>query len=115
MELTTLQQLWWLITSVVGSLFLFLTFVQGGQTLLFSVAKTDLEKSMVINSLGRKWELTFTTLVLFGGDMVLTIAGYHAGEGAVQKYGGVPPYSSTRGYVKKVLRFYHHFKKKAGG
>ena len=51
---------------------------------------------------------------MFGGDMVLTISGYHAGEGAVMKYNGVPPYSSTHGYIKKVLKFYHHYKKKAG-
>jgi cytochrome d ubiquinol oxidase subunit II len=69
LDTTILQQLWWLLVSVVGSLFLFLTFVQGGQTLLWQVAKTDVEKSLVINSLGRKWELTFTTLVLFGGAL----------------------------------------------
>jgi soluble lytic murein transglycosylase-like protein len=51
---------------------------------------------------------------MFGGDMVLTIAGYHAGEGAVQKYDGVPPYTSTRGYIRKVLGFYQRFKAKAG-
>ena len=50
---------------------------------------------------------------MFGGDMVLTISGYHAGEGAVMKYNGVPPYSSTHGYIKKVLKFYHHYKRKA--
>jgi cytochrome d ubiquinol oxidase subunit II len=69
LELMELQQLWWIIISVVGSLFLFMTFVQGGQTLLAYVARNDLEKSLVLNSLGRKWELTFTTLVLFGGAM----------------------------------------------
>lgn len=47
---------------------------------------------------------------MFGGDMVLTIAGYHAGEGAVIKYNGVPPYSMTHDYIKKVLHFYHRFK-----
>ena len=51
---------------------------------------------------------------MFGGDMVLTIAGYHAGEGAVLKYDGVPPYTSTRGYIRKVLGFYQRFKEKAG-
>jgi len=51
---------------------------------------------------------------MFGGDMVLTIAGYHAGEGAVLKYNGVPPYSSTKSYIRKVLKFYYHFKKKLG-
>ena len=52
---------------------------------------------------------------LFNGDMVLTIAGYHAGEGAVRKYNGVPPYTSTHGYIKKVLKFYYNYKKKHGG
>ncbi len=49
---------------------------------------------------------------MFNGDMVLTIAGYHAGEGAVMKYSGVPPYSSTHGYIKKVLNFYNRYKTK---
>ena len=62
-----LQQLWWIIVATVGALFLFMTFVQGGQTLLATAARTEEEKSLVINSIGRKWELTFTTLVLFGG------------------------------------------------
>ncbi len=69
LEYSTLQQIWWILASVVGSLFLFLNFVQGGQTLLWQVAKDDIEKSLVINSLGTKWELTFTTLVLFGGAL----------------------------------------------
>jgi soluble lytic murein transglycosylase-like protein len=50
---------------------------------------------------------------MFGGDMVLTIAGYHAGEGAVLKYNGVPPYSTTHAYIKRVLAHYYAFKKKA--
>ena len=49
---------------------------------------------------------------MFSGDMVLTIAGYHAGEGAVMKYRGVPPYESTHGYIKKVLSYYNRFKNK---
>jgi len=73
-----LQELWWLLCSVVGSLFLFLTFVQGGQTLLWQVAKTDAEKDLVINSLGRKWELTFTTLVLFGGALFAAFPKFYA-------------------------------------
>ncbi len=67
LDLSQLQHLWWLLVSVVGALFIFLTFVQGGQGLLYSLAKTEVEKSLIINSLGKKWELTFTTLVLFGG------------------------------------------------
>ncbi|HBH30611.1 MAG TPA: cytochrome C oxidase assembly protein, partial [Desulfofustis sp.] len=78
LDITTLQQLWWVLASVVGSLFLFLTFVQGGQTLLWQVAKTDYEKSLVINSLGRKWELTFTTLVLFGGALFAAFPKFYA-------------------------------------
>ena len=78
LDITTLQQLWWLLCSVIGSLFLFLTFVQGGQTLLWQVAKTDDEKSLVVNSLGRKWELTFTTLVLFGGALFASFPKFYA-------------------------------------
>jgi len=78
LDYATLQQLWWIICSIVGALFLFLTFVQGGQTLLWQVAKTDLEKSLVINSLGRKWEMPFTTLVLFGGALFAAFPKFYA-------------------------------------
>ncbi|MFH1020605.1 MAG: cytochrome d ubiquinol oxidase subunit II [Pseudomonadota bacterium] len=73
-----LQQLWWLIASVVGSLFLFLTFVQGGQTLIFTLAGSEEEKSLIINAMGRKWELTFTTLVLFGGALFAAFPLFYA-------------------------------------
>lgn len=75
---TTLQQLWWVICSVVGALFLFLTFVQGGQTLLWQVAKTNTESSLIISSLKSKWELTFTTLVLFGGALFASFPKFYA-------------------------------------
>ena len=78
LDYTTLQHLWWLLCSVVGALFLFLTFVQGGQTLLWQVARTDEEKRLVINSLGKKWELTFTTLVLFGGALFAAFPKFYA-------------------------------------
>ncbi|WP_457551519.1 cytochrome d ubiquinol oxidase subunit II [Desulfobacula sp.] len=78
LDYATLQQLWWIICSIVGALFLFLTFVQGGQTLLWQVAKTDLEKSLVVNSLGRKWEMPFTTLVLFGGALFAAFPKFYA-------------------------------------
>jgi cytochrome bd ubiquinol oxidase subunit II len=78
LDIVTLQQIWWILCSVVGALFLFLTFVQGGQTLLWQVAKTDREKSLIINSLGRKWELTFTTLVLFGGALFAAFPKFYA-------------------------------------
>ena len=78
LDITILQQLWWIIAAIVGSLFLFLNFVQGGQTLLWQVAKSDIEKALVINSLGRKWELTFTTLVLFGGALFAAFPKFYA-------------------------------------
>jgi len=62
-----LQQYWWMIISLLGSLLVFLMFVQGGQTLIYTIGKTDMERTMIINTLGRKWEITFTTLVTFGG------------------------------------------------
>ena len=78
LDYTTLQQLWWIICAIVGSLFLFLSFVQGGQTLLWQVAKTDIEKSLVVTSLGRKWEMPFTTLVLFGGALFAAFPKFYA-------------------------------------
>ena len=78
LDYATLQHLWWLLCSVVGSLFLFLTFVQGGQSLLWQVAKTQTEKDLIINSLGRKWELTFTTLVLFGGALFASFPKFYS-------------------------------------
>ncbi len=77
-DYVTLQQLWWVICSIVGALFLFLTFVQGGQTLLWQVAKTDTESAFVVNSLGRKWELPFTTLVLFGGALFASFPKFYS-------------------------------------
>jgi len=67
LSLITLQQYWWLIVSLLGALLVFLMFVQGGETLFFSIAKTEDEKTLLVNTLGRKWEFTFTTLVTFGG------------------------------------------------
>ncbi|HEF9980869.1 TPA: cytochrome d ubiquinol oxidase subunit II [Campylobacter coli] len=67
LELEGLQIYWWLILSLLGGLLVFMFFVQGGQTLIDELSKDELEKTMLINSLGRKWELGFTTLVLFGG------------------------------------------------
>ncbi len=78
LEYATLQQIWWILCSVVGSLFLFLIFVQGGNTLLWQVAKNDTESALVMNSLGRKWEITFTTLVLFGGALFAAFPKFYA-------------------------------------
>lgn len=62
-----LQDYWWVIISLLGSLLVFLMFVQGGQTLIYTLGKTETERKMIVNTLGRKWEFTFTTLVTFGG------------------------------------------------
>jgi len=62
-----LQHYWWAIISLLGSLLVFLLFVQGGQTLIYTLGKNETERTMLVNSLGRKWEFTFTTLVTFGG------------------------------------------------
>ncbi|MEI6142330.1 MAG: cytochrome d ubiquinol oxidase subunit II [Mariniphaga sp.] len=62
-----LQQYWWIIVSLLGAILVFLMFVQGGQTLIYTIGKTDDERTILVNLLGRKWELTFTTLVTFGG------------------------------------------------
>lgn len=67
LDYLTLQQYWWIIISVLAALLVFLMFVQGGQTLVWQLSKNDKERSVLINSVGRKWDLTFTTLVTFGG------------------------------------------------
>lgn len=62
-----LQYYWWLVVSLLGALLVFLMFVQGANSLIFSLGRTPEERRVVINSTGRKWEITFTTLVTFGG------------------------------------------------
>ena len=62
-----LQQYWWIIVSLLASVLVFLMFVQGGQTLISQLSKNEKEKSLLINSIGRRWDVTFTTLVTFGG------------------------------------------------
>lgn len=69
MSLLNLQQYWWFIVSLIGALFVFITFVQGGQTLLYSIGKDASQRNVLVASLGRKWELSFTSLVMFGGAL----------------------------------------------
>lgn len=64
---TFLQYYWWAVVSLLGALLVFLLFVQGGNSMLFCIGKTDESRKLMINSTGRKWEFTFTTLVTFGG------------------------------------------------
>ncbi len=61
------QNYWWLLVSVLGALLVFLLFVQGGQSLFFTLGKDTSDRKMLVNSVGRKWEFTFTMLVVFGG------------------------------------------------
>ena len=62
-----LQQYWWFLVSLLGALLVFLMFVQGANSMIFSLGRTEEERRLVVNSTGRKWEFTFTTLVTFGG------------------------------------------------
>ena len=66
MSLEYLQNYWWLLVSVLGGILVFLLFVQGGQSMILS-AKSETRRDLIVNSMGGKWELTFTTLVTFGG------------------------------------------------
>ncbi|MFA6923405.1 MAG: cytochrome d ubiquinol oxidase subunit II [Bacteroidales bacterium] len=78
MSLYQLQQYWWIIISLLSGIFVFLMFVQGGQTFMKTLPQNEEEKKILINSLGRKWELTFTTLVMFGGAMFAAFPLFYA-------------------------------------
>ena len=73
-----LQQYWWVIISLLGAILVFLLFVQGGQTLIYTLGKTDMERRLIVNSLGRKWEFTFSTLVTFGGAFFASFPLFYA-------------------------------------
>lgn len=73
-----LQHYWWIIISVLASLLVFLMFVQGGQSLIFSLPQNSVQKTMLVNALGRKWEFTFTTLVTFGGAFFASFPLFYA-------------------------------------
>ncbi len=72
-----LQIYWWFVISLLGGLLVFLLFVQGGQTMIWSESDTN-RKSLLVNALGRKWELTFTTLVTFGGAFFASFPLYYS-------------------------------------
>jgi cytochrome d ubiquinol oxidase subunit II len=73
-----LQQYWFAIVSLLGSILVFLFFVQGGQTFLFRIGRTPAERTILVNTLGRKWEFTFTTLVTFGGAFFASFPLFYA-------------------------------------
>lgn len=78
LDLLTLQQYWWAVVSLIGGLFVFIMFVQGGQTLINKLSTNETEKTMLVNAIGRKWELGFTTLVLFGGALFAAFPLFYA-------------------------------------
>jgi cytochrome d ubiquinol oxidase subunit II len=67
MDYAFYQEYWWFLVSLLGAILVFLFFVQGGQSLLYTIGKTEEERTLLVNSIGKKWEFTFTTLVTFGG------------------------------------------------
>ncbi len=73
-----LQQYWWIIISLLAAILVFLMFVQGGQSLIFTLPENDLHKTMIVNAMGRKWEFTFTTLVTFGGAFFASFPLFYA-------------------------------------
>lgn len=78
MDLNILQHYWWILICILGGLLVFLLFVQGGQTLLYTIGKTKEERDLIINNLGHKWEYTFTTLVVFGGAFFASFPLFYA-------------------------------------
>ena len=73
-----LQGYWWLVISLLAGLLVFLMFVQGGQSFIFSLPGNDIQRKMMVNALGRKWEFTFTTLVTFGGAFFASFPLFYA-------------------------------------
>jgi cytochrome d ubiquinol oxidase subunit II len=73
-----LQHYWWIIVSILASLLVFLMFVQGGQSLIYSLPQNETQKTMIVNTMGRKWEFTFTTLVTFGGAFFASFPLFYA-------------------------------------
>lgn len=73
-----LQDYWWMIISLLAGLLVFLMFVQGGQSFIFSLPRNAMQRKMIVNALGRKWEFTFTTLVTFGGAFFASFPLFYA-------------------------------------
>ncbi len=78
MTLEYLQNYWWLLISVLGGILVFLLFVQGGQSMILSLGTTERRRNILLSAMGSKWELTFTTLVVFGGAMFASFPLYYS-------------------------------------
>lgn len=107
--LNILQQYWWVIVSLLGALLVFLMFVQGGQSLLFGTVKSKEEKTLLINALGHKWELTFTTLVTFGGAIFASFPLYYS-----TSFGGAYWLWMTILFLFVIQAVSYEFRSKAG-
>ena len=97
-----LQQYWWLVVSLLGAILVFLLFVQGGNSLLFCLGKTEEHRKMMVNSTGRKWEFTFTTLVTFGGAFFASFPLFYS-----TSFGGAY-------WLWMIILFSYEFQSKAG-
>jgi cytochrome d ubiquinol oxidase subunit II len=73
-----LQQYWWIVVSILASVLVFLMFVQGGQSMIYTLPQSNAQKTMIVNAMGRKWEFTFTTLVTFGGAFFASFPLFYA-------------------------------------
>lgn len=78
MDLNILQHYWWILICILGGFLVFLLFVQGGQSLLYTIGKNKDERDLLVNTLGHKWEYTFTTLVVFGGAFFASFPLFYA-------------------------------------
>jgi len=78
LDYSFLQHYWYAINALLAALLVFLLFVQGGQMLIYKIGKTEMEQSMIVNSIGRKWEITFSTLVTFGGAFFASFPLFYA-------------------------------------
>ena len=78
MELDILQHYWWILICILGGALVFLLFVQGGQSLLYTLGKSKEERDLIVNVIGNKWEYTFTTLVVFGGAFFASFPLFYA-------------------------------------
>lgn len=104
-----LQQYWFVIVSLLGSILVFLFFVQGGQTFIFRIGKSESERTIIVNALGRKWEFTFTTLVTFGGAFFASFPLFYA-----TSFGGAYWVWMTILFVFVIQAVSYEFRTKAG-
>ena len=105
-----LQHYWWFLIALLGALLVFLMFVQGANSMIFQLGKTDVERRMVVNSTGRKWEFTFTTLVTFGGAFFASFPLFYSTSFG-SAYLGVDYHSFSRFIIQAVS---YEFQNKAG-